>query len=514
MKKWKYIAGIAIVLMPYMAFAASDGDLSLTQSDVYLSNPKPVNSNSVRVYATIHNAGTKDTLGSVRFYEDASQKQIGTDQPVSLIPTRADDVFVDWNPSYGTHTIKVEIIPWTPEIDDPSNNIVSFTVFVDQDTDNDGIGNSNDIDDDNDGIADSNDLFPLNKSEWADADGDGVGDNADPDDDNDDVPDSEDVFPFDPTETSDFDNDGIGDNADPDDDNDGINDTLEDINQNGLVDTNETDPLNPDSDGDSVNDGDDAFPLDPSETNDFDNDGIGDNADQDDDNDGIPDTEDTNSNNQGPIISVGDTSRSVDVNNTLNIDTTESIDLDGEIVNTIIVIEKIGIPAASTSNKNNNSSSNNTSDSNDNGTINISSIDDIIEQYFGGRGEIIQLDNNNSNLNFSSEDSIVKLYSYIGDNFQANFEEPGTYKITVIAQDDKNETRSKEILVKVRDYNRIFRILLIIGGVLLAILMSLKYILLAKKRGKHEEDSDNKPKIAILHAKKKTKKVQSKSRKS
>jgi len=44
-----------------------------------------------------------------------------------------------------------------------------------------------------------------------------------------------------------------------------------------------------DDDNDSVADGDDAFPLDASESGDFDGDGIGDNADPDDDNDGVSD---------------------------------------------------------------------------------------------------------------------------------------------------------------------------------------------------------------------------------
>ncbi len=60
-----------------------------------------------------------------------------------------------------------------------------------------------------------------------------------------------------------------------------------DIDADGLVDL-----LDADDDGDSVRDGDDAFPNDGSESLDNDDDGIGDNADSDDDNDGVADDED------------------------------------------------------------------------------------------------------------------------------------------------------------------------------------------------------------------------------
>ncbi len=77
----------------------------------------------------------------------------------------------------------------------------------------------------------------------------------------------------------DTDGDGIYDTEDWDDDNDGIDDGIEMING--------TNPLLADTDGDGANDKIDAFPNDPSEKYDNDNDGIGNNSDPDNDNDGI-----------------------------------------------------------------------------------------------------------------------------------------------------------------------------------------------------------------------------------
>jgi hypothetical protein len=86
------------------------------------------------------------------------------------------------------------------------------------------------------------------------------------------------------TTVADTDNDGVADDEDAfpldatewlDSDNDGIGNNADQ-----------------DDDNDGVADSEDAFPLDPSEWSDTDGDGIGDNADLDDDNDGIADTSD------------------------------------------------------------------------------------------------------------------------------------------------------------------------------------------------------------------------------
>ena len=100
----------------------------------------------------------------------------------------------------------------------------------------------------------------------------------------------------------DTDEDGIGNNEDPDDDSDGLNDTLEDVNGDGTVDSGETDPLKADTDGDGFCDGPvtivdvceaiDAFPTDETEWFDTDGDGIGDNSDPDVDGDGVDNEQD------------------------------------------------------------------------------------------------------------------------------------------------------------------------------------------------------------------------------
>ena len=103
---------------------------------------------------------------------------------------------------------------------------------------------------------------------------------VDEDSDGDGVYDSEDAFPTDPNEDTDSDEDGVGDNADAfptdasetsDQDSDGVGDNADEFPN----DSTET----VDTDADGVGDNADEFPTDPSETTDTDGDGVGDNAD-------------------------------------------------------------------------------------------------------------------------------------------------------------------------------------------------------------------------------------------
>ncbi len=113
------------------------------------------------------------------------------------------------------------------------------------------------------------------------------------DSDGDGVVDTEDDFPDNPNETTDSDGDGVGDNSDEfpfdanethDDDGDGVGNNTDAFPQ----DANET----MDTDRDGVGDNSDAFPNNPNEWEDLDGDGIGNNADLDDDGDSCEDNMD------------------------------------------------------------------------------------------------------------------------------------------------------------------------------------------------------------------------------
>ncbi|MBF0621638.1 MAG: putative Ig domain-containing protein, partial [Magnetococcales bacterium] len=203
------------------------------------------------------------------------------------------------NPADNTSTQVTEIYPDTDQDGtvDPLDNCPNLDNPLQEDLDNDNIGDICDDDDDGDGVNDSLDLFPRDGSEWVDTDGDGTGDNGDDDDDNDGVKDSVDAFPLDPTETLDTDGDTIGNNTDNDDDGDGVDDSEDQFPLDGTewIDTDGDgigDNSDDDADNDGVKDEDDAFPLDNTESVDTDLDGIGNNTDEDDDGDTFPDTVD------------------------------------------------------------------------------------------------------------------------------------------------------------------------------------------------------------------------------
>jgi len=258
MNRFLKIGFLALVLAPVsvaqIVFGADfPRDLSISVSDVKVPESL-LAGQTAKIYVTVRNNSAVDLAGVVKFFDEKTGKFVGADQPISAIAGKTDDVFIEWSSDVsGDHPFAIRIVPWDEKGDNPDNNKTVKGVFVDIDTDHDGIGNRLDPDDDNDGAPDSLDALPLDPKESKDTDHDGIGDNTDSDDDSDGTPDIQDAFPTDASDTKDSDRDGAGDSKD-------------------------------------------AFPFDPRETQDSDQDGLGDNDDPNDQNKGpIPNIEITQS---------------------------------------------------------------------------------------------------------------------------------------------------------------------------------------------------------------------------
>ncbi len=176
--------------------------------------------------------------------------------------------------------------------DDCAMGAINWTSAVQTDKDADGCedeGSNEDLDDDNDGIFDEFDTCPRgevgwNSSQSNDRDGDGCrNNNEDNDNDNDSLINEIDLCPMGITHwrknaTNDNDGDGcIDDREDYDDDNDGFADTIDFCPLQEGAATNSGNKGCPDFDEDGWADATDAFVQDPTQWNDGDGDGYGDN---------------------------------------------------------------------------------------------------------------------------------------------------------------------------------------------------------------------------------------------
>jgi hypothetical protein len=111
-----------------------------------------------RIYVALRNNTDSDLTGTVRFTDNGARIGIAY---VSALPGRIVEAWVDWTPRYGEHTVTASLsdvrahtVGENPEIAEVENTIAEDTIFVDYDTDGDGIPNEKDTDDDNDDVSD------------------------------------------------------------------------------------------------------------------------------------------------------------------------------------------------------------------------------------------------------------------------------------------------------------------------------------------------------------------------
>ncbi len=170
---------IAFIFGLLQVVQAAFYDVSISSDDVSFSPAELILGTPTKIYATILNQGERDVEGEVRFYDNGDL--IGT-KPFSLrANVRPEDTWVRWMPSiYGAHTIRIEAINDSNFPDaDVSNNVVATTIFVDHDTDGDGVPDRIDQDQDNDGLTNDQEGTRGTNPLKRDTDGDGVDDARD-----------------------------------------------------------------------------------------------------------------------------------------------------------------------------------------------------------------------------------------------------------------------------------------------------------------------------------------------
>ncbi len=126
---------------------------------LWYSQEKIFTNEPVRIYVAIRNNTGEDLTGRVEFYDN--NKVIGRAE-VSALDGRIVESWTDWIPDHGEHTLSASLSRTELSKVGSSTKAVEVTsalaediIFVDYDTDKDGVGNVDDIDDDGDGISDT-----------------------------------------------------------------------------------------------------------------------------------------------------------------------------------------------------------------------------------------------------------------------------------------------------------------------------------------------------------------------
>ncbi len=178
MKKDIFYVTVAAMLFTFATAVHAKTDLSISETDVTFSKEDILSGETVTVYARIFNIGDTNVFGNVVFLNNG--KEISDPQPVSVRPNTYDDVFITWKPDSGNYSITAKIIGLNPPDDNVNNNLtVKKEVFVDNDTDHDGIGDKKDTDPDSDTLTISQEKAKHTDPLKADTDGDAVNDNID-----------------------------------------------------------------------------------------------------------------------------------------------------------------------------------------------------------------------------------------------------------------------------------------------------------------------------------------------
>ena len=174
MKSFIHYFLVIFLLFPILSHA-EDINAGFVQGLWYSSEPVFADT-PTRIYVALRNNTPHDLTGMVYFTDNG--KRVGSSE-INALSGRLVEAWTDWTPNAGEHKLtaslsntKLHPIGEGTEQATVADTIAEDTIFVDYDTDKDGVGNEVDTDDDNDNVSDaeekargSNPLVPNPQSQ-------------------------------------------------------------------------------------------------------------------------------------------------------------------------------------------------------------------------------------------------------------------------------------------------------------------------------------------------------------
>lgn len=109
-------------------------DLSISGSDISFSNPSPEHNDPITITARIHNIGDGDAKDAKILFFDGDPSEAGIligEKIVDVGTNNSSDVAVQWNSTYGNHSIQVIISPYNNFLEkNYSNNRAQANIIV------------------------------------------------------------------------------------------------------------------------------------------------------------------------------------------------------------------------------------------------------------------------------------------------------------------------------------------------------------------------------------------------
>lgn len=181
----KIILALLFLLAPLSFIQAADAPIKnagFVPANIWYSKDPFFAGETIRIYTIIFNGSEHDLEGTVEFLDNGVS--VGKTNFSLSGGGRVRDLWVDWKATEGKHVMTARIVNTTASLAGGARRTIELDNTetgknersIDLDTDNDGIGNTEDADDDSDGIPDveelRNNTNPLKK----DTNGDGVPD--------------------------------------------------------------------------------------------------------------------------------------------------------------------------------------------------------------------------------------------------------------------------------------------------------------------------------------------------